>query len=284
MSPPSFPSEIFGTFIEALGDDQQSLRACSLVSSVFRHLCGPTLYRDIALDRDEKVDSFIQSGESSELLQYVKSLSLANSSKLHQILDTISQKASLETLRFYRVEFCVEPVTASLLSRLSTVTALVLRECRFGGFEDFVSFIRSFPLCEVLRLRGCSWIRNEDAKLKFGRSPVYAIAPVHLEITNLFAAPWGEQSCDQGEIVGTAWLDLAGLKTFTYAVGGEAEARLMLEKIVVCELLEGIDLDLPHPIRRDFGECELLLWLFDPDFVESIEFSNCPVDPIRRSY
>lgn len=76
MSPSPFSNEIFAMFIESLGEDLRSLRACSLVSSVFRHFCSPILYRDIALDRKEKVDDFIQVGERSDSLQHIKSLSL----------------------------------------------------------------------------------------------------------------------------------------------------------------------------------------------------------------
>ena len=208
------------------------------------------------MDSDEKVSTFIQMGERSDALQYVKSLSLTNLSEPHRILDTISRKASLETLCLHRAEFHVEPLAASLLSRLSTVTVLVLRECRFGGFKDFVSFIRCFPLCEVLRLRACTWTRYKDAKLKFGGVRVHDIAPVHLEITNNFPMEQGEEYYDQGRIVGAAWLGLGGLKSFTYPFWGETATKLMLERIAACELLEEIDLDIPHSVRRSFGECE----------------------------
>jgi len=246
-------------FIEALGDDQDSLRACSLVSSVFRCLCSSILYRDIALDSDEKLDTFIEFGERSDALQHTKSLSLVDPGDPHGILDTISQKASLETICLRQAQFDVEPPTASLLSRPSTVTVLVLRECRFRGFEDFVSFIRCFPLCEVLRLRGCTWVDDEDAKSKFGNPRVQGIAPAHLEITNNSPTERGEQYCNQGKIVGAAWLDLAGLKSFTYADGGEAAIKPVLERIAACELLEEIDLAIPN-VRRSFCEYEPSLW------------------------
>jgi len=294
MSTPSFPSEIFGMFIESLGedpDDQQFLFACSLVSSVFRHLCGPILYQGIVLDREEKVDDFIQFGERSECLQYVKSFTLIDlkgpSQRPHIILATILRKASLEILRLHQVFFYAESLTAPLLSRLSTtVTMLVLRECRFGEFEGFVSFIRRFPLCEVLRLRGCTWMirRGEDAKPKFGSLPAYDIAPVHLEVANTFISQWGEECCDQGEILGTAWLGLAGLKSFTYAIGGEARSELALGKVTGCELLEEIDVAISYSVRRDFGECESSPPSFHPELGELIEISDRPVNHLRRSY
>ena len=270
-------------FIEALADDQHSLRACSLVSSVFRHLCSPIVYRDIALDREEKVETFLQFGERSDILQHVKSLSLANTKDPHGILETISRKASLETLCLYRVVFRPGTLTASLLSRLSTVTVLVLQGCHIWEYEDFVSFIRCVPLCEVLRLRGCYWTRHTDAEMEPGSLPVHNIAPAHLEVTN-FPPAWGGEYCDQGEIFGAPWLGLTGLKSFTYAIGSEAASEMVFEKIAGCEQLEEIDLALSHSVRRDFGECDSSSWLSNPELVELVGISDCPVNTTRRSY
>jgi len=271
-------------FIEALGDDQHSLRACSLVSSVFRHLCGPILYRDIALDREEKVDTFIQFGEHSDILRHVKSFTIKNSKDPHGILDTISRKASLEILCLRRDMFHPGTLTASIFSELSTVTVLVLQGCRFEEFEDFVSFIQCFPLCEILRLRRCTWIRHTDAKLEpTGRLPVHDIAPAHLEVTNNLSPTWGEEYCDQGETFGASWLGLTGLKSFTYAIGGETKLELVLGKIAACEQLEEIDVAIPYYVRRDFGECESLSWLSNPELVELAEISDCHVNTVRPS-
>ena len=72
-----FSNEIFAMFIESLvGEDQHSLRACSLVSSAFRHFHSPILFRGIALDSKKKVDIFIQVGERFDSLQHTKSLDL----------------------------------------------------------------------------------------------------------------------------------------------------------------------------------------------------------------
>ena len=278
---PSFPSEIFGMFIEALGGDQHSLRACSIVSSVFRHLCAPILYRDIELDREEKVSTFILLGEHSDILQYVKSLSVTNPKDPYEILDTISRKASLKTLCLHRTTFFLETLTASLLSRLSTVTVLVLQGCYFEEFEVFVSFIRCFPFCEVLRLRSCSWSHHDDAKLEL---PIYDIAPAHLEVTNNFEPAWGEDYCDQGKIFGAPWLGLAGLKSFTYAIGGERGAEPVLEKIAACEMLEEIDMALSHSVRRSFGERDPSSRLSDSEHVGLAEISDYPFNATRHSY
>jgi len=205
MPSPPFPSEIFGMFIEALAEDQDSLRACSLVSSVFRHLCGPILYRKIALNREEKVDTFIQFGERSDILRYVKSFTITIMKAPHGILDRISRKAFLEILCIHWALFRPETLTAPLLSRLGTVTVLTLKRCRFREFEDFVSFIRCFPLCKMLHLHGCAWTRHTGAKLDpAGRLPVHDITLAHLEVTNDFGPGWGRDYCDQGDIVGAS--------------------------------------------------------------------------------
>jgi len=187
---------------------------------------------------------------------------------------------SRHPLGLNRVMFYSESLTVSLLSRLSNVTVLVLRKCRFEEFWDFVSFIRCFPLCEVLCLRGCTWTGRRDAKSEVRSLPAYDVAPVHLEITNNSVPEWGEEYCNQSEILGAASLDLACLKSFTYGVG----AGLVLEKVAGCGLLEEIDVALPNSICCEFGECEPSSWSFGPELVVLIEISDCPVNPLRRSY
>jgi hypothetical protein len=250
-------------FIESLGEDLRTLRACSLVSSVFRHFCSPVLYRDIVLDQKGKVDTFLRMGGRSNSLQHTKSLRLSyygfgtktHLGKLHRILDIISRRASLETLRLRQVQFQAELLSASLFSKLSGVTGLVLQECHFGGFEDFVSFIRCFPRCEVLRLHSCGWIQNgEHAKLKFRGLPAYELTPARLEITDTIVAEWGEEFRDQGKIIGTVWLNLTGLKSFTYVIGDQTAWGTVLEQIAACELLEEIDVTLVYPGSHGFGE------------------------------
>jgi len=250
-------------FIESLGEDLRTLRACSLVSSVFRNFCSPILYRDIELNNKGKVNTLIRMGGRSNSLQHAKSFSLtyygfktrAHIGKLHRVLDTISRDSSLETLRLRQVQFHAESLSAPLFSKLSSVTALVLQECHFGGFEDFVSFIRCFPRCEILRLQACSWIRNgEHAKPRFGGLPAYNIAPACLEITDVIVAEWGGGFRDQGKIVGTAWLNLTGLKSFTYVIGDRTMWGAVLEQIGACELLEEIDVSLVYPGDHSFGE------------------------------
>ena len=261
---PVLPNEILGLLIESLGDDFHSLRACSLVSSVFRHFCGPVLYRDVVLDHKETVDTFLKLGERSESLQYVKSLILAyygfetkpHLRKPRKILEIISRKASLQTLRLHRVQFHVEPLTAPLLSKLCpTVTVLVLQDCRFGGFEDFVSLIRCFPNCETLCLRCCTWFR-QFPKLKFRNLPICdRVAPVRLEIMSSSVVPeWGEGFCDQGRIVGTSWLDLGGLKSFAYVIEEDTASEVVLRQIASCEFLEEVDMTVTYPGGHSFGE------------------------------
>ena len=116
-----FSNEIFAMFIESLvGEDQHSLRACSLVSSAFRHFRSPILFRGIVLDSKKKVDIFIQVGERFDSLQHAKSLDLTyyglgTKAKLcnpYRALDGLSRKASLETLRLHRIQFHPEPPAA----------------------------------------------------------------------------------------------------------------------------------------------------------------------------
>lgn len=269
-SRPPFSNELFGLFIESLGEDLPSLRACSLVCRVFHHFCGPNLHRSIELDRKENLDTFLQFGERSGCLIHTKSLSLtyngfeakAHLRKPRKILEVFSRKASLETLRLHRIQFHAETFTGSLLSNLSTVRALILQECNFGGFEDFVTFIRSFPRCQVLCFRLRTWIR-EPPKLRFSGSPVYDLSLTHLEITTTSTPELVESCCDHGKIVGMPWLNLAGLKSFTYKIEEDTVSGPVLERIAACEHLEEMDMALSSSGGRAFGEGVLpLLQLF----------------------
>jgi hypothetical protein len=258
-------NEIFGLIIESLGEDIPSLKSCSLVSSVFRHFCSPILYRDIELDREDKLETFFQLGERSDSLMYTKSFRLAYSGpedKIHirkprKILDIISQKASLETLRLYKVQLHRETFTESLLSRLSTVTVLSLRMCCFGGFEDFVSFIRCFPRCQVLRLLYCTWPKDR-LDFKFKGLPTYDLAPAHLEIvdqaTRSGSARKGikHRYFNQGKITGMPWLNLAGVKSFRYLIQQEMASGSVVGHIATSEFLEAVDIS--TYIDGHFGE------------------------------
>ena len=229
--------------------------------SVFRHFCNPILYRDIELDRKEQLETFFQLGEQSDFLIHTKSLSLTYpgfENKTHlrkprKILDIISQKASLETLLLHNVQLQAEPFTALLLSKLITVTVLVLQQCRFGGFEDLVSFIRCFPRCQVLRLRYCTWA-HDLPNLRFSGLPTYGLAPSCLEITGVQPGRWGRRPFNQGKIVGMSWLNLTGLKSFRYVIQDDTISGPVVGHIVNCELLEEVDMSVSYFAEHAFGK------------------------------
>ena len=259
---PPFSNEIFGLIIESLGKDIPFLRSCSLVCSVFRHFCSPILYRDIELDCEEKLESFIQLGEHSNSLMHIKSLSLTyfelDTPKYlrqpHRILDMISFKTSLKSLRLHHVQFQEEPFTAQLLSRLHTVIALALEECCFGGFEDFVSFIRCFPRCQDLCLHFCTWALDSQ-NLKFRGLPAYCLFPTHLEVTVTRDRDWwARQDFDQGTIVGLPWLNLAGLKSLTYVIPGTSGVVPVVSHVATCATLDEADIGVNFFTGHDLGK------------------------------
>jgi hypothetical protein len=262
------------------------------VCRVFRHFCLPNVYRNITLDCKEKLDTFFKIAERSDALIHTKSLSLtyygfdakAHLRKPRRILDIVSRKASLEALRLHRVQFHADTFPASLLSKLSAVKVLTLQECHFGGFEDFVTFVRSFPSCQVLRLHRRTWIR-EPPKPRFRGSPAYDLALTHLEITSTSKPEWGESFCNHGKIVGMPWLNLTGLKSFAYVIEEDTVSAPVLEHIANCELLEEMDMALSSPGGHDFGERTPLLQLSNVRTLTGLlEVSVQPVDPFYRSY
>ena len=259
-TPPPLSNEIFGLIIETLGEDIPSLRSCSLVSCVFRHFCSPTLYRNIDLDCREKLETCFQLGELSDSLTHTRSLSLTSgfvSPRHLQILDIISQKAPLETLRLYDIRFHAEPFTVSSLSKPYAVTVLSLKRCRFGGFEDFVSFVRCFPGCKALRLDSCTWEGRHFQDLKLGCLPTHSLAPVHLEIIVPLKHWSPKENCDQGRIVGMSWLDLTGLRSFKYMIENEISSERVVGRIATCEHLEEVDMSISYFVDCRFGKRKL---------------------------
>ena len=59
---------------------------------------------------------------------------------------------------------------------------------------------------------------------------------------------------DQGRIVGMPWLDLTGLKSFTYAIQDDTTSGPLLGRIITCGLLEEVDLSLVYHIAHSFGK------------------------------
>lgn len=227
------------------------------MSPVFRHFCSPILYRDIELDCEEKLETFLQLGADSNSLIHTKSLSLTypgsnDLTHLHnsrRILDIISQKVPLETLRLHYIEFQAEHFTESLLSKLSTIITLDLQQCSFGGFSNFASFIRCFPCCRVLRLHSCT-LGQGPLYPTFSGLPTYNLAPSRLEITGSPLARNRGGLINQASIVGMPWLDLTGLKSFTHVI----KNGMVKQHIATCELLEEADLGAEYFIQHHYGK------------------------------
>jgi hypothetical protein len=93
----------------------------------------PVLYRDIGLDRKEKVNAFLQIGERSEPLRLTKSLSLSLA------YDDHPAGFSRPSAGFTGSDFTRG---SSWHRKHSDAIVLVIREC---GLEKFLTFTRCFP-------------------------------------------------------------------------------------------------------------------------------------------
>ena len=150
--------------------DKATLRACSQAAREFRHdaLC--------CLGRHLTVNTFDRVKECAQLVaqgafQHIRSLDLGiNSGELilkgdwryyDIILAAFAGYRTLNRLWFSEVPFDLiqsnqkRHLRKTITALGSTVTELGLYECCFSSYEEMISLIRSFPLCDSLFLVGC---------------------------------------------------------------------------------------------------------------------------------
>jgi hypothetical protein len=156
--------------LQYLETDKEAIRACSRTAPDFRHVALSFLGRHIRVndvDRVNKCARLITRGA----FQHVRSLDLGVDKKnviLEEywkdyivILASFSRYRSLNRLWLSEVPFIfLKPSQKKNLRETvtalgSTVTELGLYGCHFPSYQELVSFIRSFPLCNLLFIRDC---------------------------------------------------------------------------------------------------------------------------------
>ena len=246
-SEPLLPNEIIGLIVDELRDDIPGLRACSTVSSLLYYFCKRHLYQSISLDTPGKVDGFILASKDLDLpvLRYTHTVSLGVSGmaswryadKLAAALGVLAKNSSIKSLTLKEMKFTlVSPSnvaglveTAGVLSR--TVTKLKLSDCLFNRREDIESLASSFPLCNSLRLRRCSWQGTQLAPM-FSSLPVHTVTLDELEITTRKTTA----IYDLSTLVEQQWLDTTGLKSLTYSVIEYTPAMELFTAVKDCHL------------------------------------------------
>ena len=156
--------------LQYLEADKETLRACSRTAHDFRHVAQSFLGRHIRVTQVDRLKECARL-TARGAFQHVQSLDLGVDKKdviLEEywkdylvILGSFSRYRSLNRLWLSEVPFIFtrpsqkKNLRETVTALGSTTTELGLYGCHFSSYEEMVSFIRSFPLCNFLFIRDC---------------------------------------------------------------------------------------------------------------------------------
>ena len=225
------PPEIIRMILHYLADDKPTLRACSQTAHDLRHTALSFLGRHLTVntvDRLKECTPLIAKGA----FQHVRSLDLGINNKrviLEEywkaylvILKAFAQYRILNRLWLSEVPFnFVRPGQKKTLRETvtalgSTVTELGLYGCHFSSYEEMISLIRSFPLCNFLFIRDC--VSGEQAA---GGNALAGLPEHKLSIKDLqlSASSSNDLLIDVSNLIEDATLDVGSLTSLVCDVG-----------------------------------------------------------------
>ena len=164
------PPEIFRIILQHLETDKETIRACSQTTRKFRHVALSFLGRHLTVNDVERVKECTQL-TTRGAFQHVRSLDLGINNKpviLEKywkdyvvILGSFAQFHTLNRLWLSEVPFTfLQPSQKETLRETITVLGSTVAElgsygCHFSSYEEMISLIRSFPLCNFPFIRNC---------------------------------------------------------------------------------------------------------------------------------
>ena len=212
---------IIRTILQLLTEDKYALRACSLTAHDFRHVALSFLGRHLT------INNVVRLKECAQLVargafQHIRSLDLGtNDGKVLSsehwtdclvILGQFAQYRSLDRLWLSGVPFSSarqnrENLIETVTALGSTVTELGLYGCRFYSYEEMISLIRSFPLCDFLFVRDC--VTGRRAANAFAGLPEHNLKIKDLQLSSSSSS--NDLSIDVSNLIQDAVLDVGSL-------------------------------------------------------------------------
>ena len=178
--------------------DKETLRACSRAAREFRHDALSCLGRHLTVNTFNRVKECAQL-VSRGAFQHVRSLDLGITSgelilkgdwKYYVIiLAAFARYRTLNRLWFSEVSFDLlrfnqkRNLRETIAALGSIVTELGLYECCFSSYEEMISLIRSFPLCDSLFLRSCVTQGGLAVGNAFARLPEHRLRIQDLQLS-----------------------------------------------------------------------------------------------------
>lgn len=224
------PPEIIRMILQYLADDKRTLRACSLAAHDFRHVALSFLGRHIKVNNASRLKqcAWLITGGA---FQHVRSLDLGIDNRngtLQKywedyliILESFSQYRTLNRLWLSRTPFAFfklnqrKKLREAVVALGSTVTELGLYGCHFSSYEELISLVRSFPLCNFLFIRGCV-TGGDTGGNAFAGLPEHKLTIKDLQLS---APPSKNSLIDVSNLIEDAALDVGSLTSLVCDVG-----------------------------------------------------------------
>ena len=217
------PPEIILMILQYLTADKEALRACSRATRDFRHVALSLLGRHLTVndvDRLKECARMIRRGA----FQHVRSLDLGVDDedlileeywkRYITILGSFSQYRTLNRLWLSEVPFTFlkkgqkKRLRETIIALGSTVTTLGLYECHFSSYQEMISLIRSFALCDSLYTRDCITREQATGRNAFAGLPEHRLIVKDLQ---LFASSSDDLLIDVSSLIEDAALDVGSL-------------------------------------------------------------------------
>jgi len=225
------PPEIIRMILQYLVDSKETIRACSRAAREFRHVALSFLGRHLTIndvDRLEECTRMTRKGA----FQHIRSLDLGVDNKnsiLEEywksyiaILGAFAQYRTLNRLWLSEVPFIFlkqsqkKKVREAITTLGCTTTELGLYGCHFSSYEEMISFIRSFPVCIFLFVRGCVTGEQVTGGNAFAGLPEHRLAVKDLQLS---ASSSNDLLIDISNLIEDAALDVKSLTSLLCDVG-----------------------------------------------------------------
>ena len=223
--------------LQYLAKDKETLRACSQTAHDFRYTALSILGRHLTINTVERLKGctpLIVKGA----FQHVRSLDLGVNNKrivLEEywkgylvILKSFAQYRSLNRLWLSEVPFNFvghsqkKNLRETVVALGSTVTELGLYGCHFSSYEEMISLIRSFPLCNLLFIRDCVTGEQFTGENAFAGLPEHKLSVKDLQLSSFSS---NNLLIDISNLIEDAALDVGSLNSLACDVGTSERTR-----------------------------------------------------------
>ena len=223
--------------LQFLAADKDTLHACSKAAREFRYAALACIGRHLTLNTVERLTVGAQL-IAGGAFQHIRSLDLGINNKkviLEEywkdylvILGEFARYRSLNRLWLSEVPFNFlqrsqkKKLRETVTALSSTVTELGLYGCHFSSYEEMVSLIRSFPLCNFLFVRDCVAGEPAAGDNAFTGLPEHKLSIKDLQLSSSLS---NHPLIDISHLIEDAALDVGSLTALVCDVGSSERTQ-----------------------------------------------------------